>query len=153
MGLSKEMCSKKNIAAHPSAENQAHVHQRVRRQHAEELAQDYVEAIYTILETDSLVKISDLQEIFGVSHVTVIRTLQRLQEQELVDDTRSKKIGLTQKGRELAERAAARHQLLTEFLVALGVSERQADADAEGAEHHLSDETMAAIRAFLKERT
>lgn len=127
----------------------AHIHQRVRQQHASELAQDYVEAIYEILEAQETVRILHLQEIFGVSHVTVIRTLKRLEEQGLVSGTRSKDIRLTAKGKGIAKKAAARHTLLRNFLIALGVGEEQADADAEGAEHHLSDETLGAIQKFL----
>jgi len=129
--------------------NRATIHHRVRRQHASEIAQDYVEAIHEIGETGSAIKIRILQEIFGVSHVTVIRTLKRLEEQGLVSGTRSKEIELTEEGRRLAMSAAARHELLRNFFIALGVSGDQADADAEGAEHHLSDETLNAIRKFL----
>ncbi|MEM1296636.1 MAG: iron dependent repressor, metal binding and dimerization domain protein [Verrucomicrobiota bacterium] len=133
-----------------NSNDRATIHQRVRRQHASELAQDYVEAIHEIRQSGNPVKISDLQEIFGVSHVTVIRTLKRIEEQKLVTGTRSKEIELTAKGKRLAKSAAAKHELLKSFFMALGVSESQADADAEGAEHHLSKETLEAIRAFLK---
>ncbi len=132
--------------------NRATIHERVRRQHASEIAQDYVEAIYKIREAGDPVKINSLQEIFGVSHVTVIRTLKRLAEQDLVSGTRSKEIELTEQGKRLAMSAAAKHELLKSFFMRLGVSEGQSDADAEGAEHHLSDETMDAIRAFLGAR-
>lgn len=129
--------------------NRAKIHKRVRRQHSAEIAQDYVEAIHEIHGTGDPVTISSLQQIFGVSHVTVIRTLQRLEDQGLISGTRSKEIELTKKGKRLAQSAAAKHELLKSFFVALGVSEQQANADAEGAEHHLSDETLDAIRVFL----
>ncbi|MEM9480692.1 MAG: iron dependent repressor, metal binding and dimerization domain protein [Verrucomicrobiota bacterium] len=127
----------------------ADIHRRVRKQHSSEIAQDYVEAIHELLKEGDAVKIQDLQEIFGVTHVTVIRTLQRLKEDGLVTATRSKQIQLTPEGKRIARKAAARHELLRQFFVALGVSEEQADADAEGAEHHLSEETLRAIRKFL----
>ena len=50
-------------------ENRAKIHERVRRQHSSELAQDYVEAIYVIEERGALVRVSALQEVFGVSHL------------------------------------------------------------------------------------
>jgi len=133
-----------------SAKNRAKIHEQVRRQHSSELAQDYVEAIYEIEETGVPVTVSSLQEIFGVSHVTVIRTLQRLLDQGLVTDTRSKKIGLSENGRHLAKSSAAKHALVKKLLIAIGVSEAQADVDAEGAEHHMSKETLEAIRHFLE---
>ena len=37
-------------------------------------------------------------------------------------------------------------------LIAVGVSQATADQDAEGVEHHVSEETLSAFREFLKER-
>lgn len=130
--------------------DRAPIHERVRQQHASEISQDYVEAIYEIESREEIVKVSALQQVFGVSHVTVIRTLKRIKEQGLISGTKSKEISLTNKGRKIAEKAAAKHDLLKRFFVTLGVSETQADADAEGAEHHLSEETLNAIKTFLE---
>jgi len=131
-------------------DDRASIHQRVRKQHSAEIAQDYVEAIYEIRESGELVRVSRLQEVFGVSHVTVIKTLKRLHEQDLITGTKSKEIDLTEQGRQIAVTAAARHQLLKALFIKLGVSEEQADEDAEGAEHHISQETLNAIELFLK---
>jgi DtxR family manganese transport transcriptional regulator len=125
-------------------------HNRVRRQHSDELAEDYVEAIYNILKEEPQVRISDLQAVFGVSHVTVIKALKRFEEHGYLIYSKSEGIHLTPKGQETAIKSAHRHALLVEFLVKLGVSPNQADADAEGAEHHLSEETYQAIKAFLE---
>jgi DtxR family transcriptional regulator, manganese transport regulator len=126
-------------------------HERVRRQHSTELAEDYVEAIYHLASTGIQARVIDLQEMFGVSHVTVIRTLRRLEEQGLLTSAKSREISLTPEGIEMARASALRHELLVRFFRALGVSEAQADADAEGAEHHLSRETLGAIKKFLGE--
>lgn len=126
------------------------VHQRVRHQHSTELAQDYVEAIYDISSAGQPVRVIDLQEVFGVSHVTVIRTLRKLQEQGLLSSAKSKEIALTTEGKKVAVASATRHSLLVRFFCALGVGAEQANADAEGAEHHLSKETFRAIERFLK---
>ena len=122
----------------------------MRKQHSSELAQDYVEAIYEILKADAVVTITALQKVFGVSHVTVIRSLKRIHEQGLTTGTKSKQIQLTDTGLALAESAAEKHQLVKQLFIQLGVQEEQADADAEGAEHHLSNETIEAIRRFLE---
>jgi len=129
--------------------SRANIHRRVRDQHSTELAQDYLEAIRDLKRELGEVRVSELQEVFGVSHVTVIRTLKRLEDQGLLTSSRSKEINLTRKGTAIAKAAAERHELLRKFFVALGVSEEQADADAEGAEHHLSEETLDAIRKYL----
>jgi DtxR family manganese transport transcriptional regulator len=137
--------------AEPQQKNaSARRHSRVRRQHSDELAQDYVEAIYKRLQAGESPRVTDLQADFGVSHVSVIRALQRLDDQKLVHYSKETGVDLTRRGRQVARQAAERHALLVRFLSALGVSSQQADADAEGAEHHLSEETFNAIRAFLE---
>lgn len=124
-------------------------HARVRRQHESELAQDYVEAVADVLEAEGAVRVADLQRVFGVSHVTVIRTLQRLEQAELVYREKDGGVGLTGEGTRMASKAAERHQLIKDLLLHVGVPEVTADADAEGMEHHMSRETIEALKAFL----
>ena len=47
----------------------------------------------------------------------------------------------------VAERSRERHHIVLAFLQALGVSDDVAEADAEGLEHHVSDQTLAAFAA------
>jgi DtxR family manganese transport transcriptional regulator len=42
--------------------------------------------------------------------------------------------------------------MVLEFLHALGVPEEVAEADAEGIEHHVSEETLEAMRRFVREK-
>lgn len=126
----------------------AHRHDRVRRQHQEELAEDYVEAIQELSQLHEQVRVKDLCICFGVTHVTVIRTLERLGKQELVIRNKDGSIGLTDKGKKIAQDAAVRHDLVYRFLLSLGISEKNALADSEGIEHHLSSETIAAMKKF-----
>lgn len=125
-------------------------HERVRRQHQRELAQDYVEAIYRIGESSAVVRVVDLQSVFGVSHVTVIRALGRLEEQGYVLRPQRGQIRLTDAGRKMAELSYERHQLVKSFLLKLGVNEAAAAADSEGIEHHLGVETIDAMRRFME---
>jgi len=124
-------------------------HARVRKQHSNELAQDYVEAISEIRESGQPARVTDLRAIFGVSHVSVVRALQRFEKRGLIDRSADEGVRLTAKGQAMANEAADRHQLVVDFLTTLGVSESQANADAEGLEHHLSDESLNALRRFL----
>lgn len=125
-------------------------HQRsTRQQHAQERAQDYVEAIADLIAAKGEARATDLAKSLGVTHVTVIRTVQRLQRNGLVTTQPYRSIFLTDSGRELAAHAKARHETVVEFLAALGVSPSTARADAEGIEHHVSPETLAAIERFL----
>jgi DtxR family manganese transport transcriptional regulator len=139
-GMSEGTVSKKSAARHD----------RVRRQHSDELAEDYVEAIYALLEENGQARVTDLQGIFGVSHVSVIRALKRIEERGLVERTESGGFQLTVSGKAMAVASAQRHSLVVKFLLALGVSAHQAEADAEGMEHHLSAETLSVMKQFMK---
>ncbi|WP_269540573.1 metal-dependent transcriptional regulator [Cerasicoccus fimbriatus] len=136
------------MTAEKSVASPARRHQRVRRQHSNELAQDYVEAIHELAEAGQTPRVTDLQEIFGVTHVSVVRALQRFEKRGLLNRS-DEGLQLTEEGVKMATEAAKRHNLVVDFLLKLGVSEQQAHADAEGLEHHISDETLAAMQRFL----
>lgn len=123
--------------------------QQTRLQHAQERAQDYVEAIADLISSRGEARATDLAKTMGVTHVTVIRTVQRLQREGLVSTRPYRSIFLTDSGRLLAGKARARHEKVVAFLEALGVSATTARADAEGIEHHVSDETLAAMEKYL----
>ena len=123
-------------------------HRRVRADHATELAEDYVEAIYELGGKDGTCRAVDLASRFGVSHVTVSRTIGRLKRDGFVIAEPYRPIALTKKGRRLAEASQRRHRIVVAFLQAIGVSERTAAIDAEGIEHHVSPETLARFEAI-----
>ena len=62
-------------------------------------------------------------------------------------------IDFTDEGRRIAEKVYGRHQILTEFLVSIGVSAKQAEEDACRIEHIISDETQQCIQNFLKKQS
>lgn len=124
----------------------ASAHRRTRDDHAQETAEDYVEAIAEIAASKGRCRIVDLTRYFGVSHVTAIRIIQRLEKEGLVRTERYRPVKLTPKGRRLAKVCRARHDLVYRFLLGLGVSESTASTDAEGIEHHLSPETLSRLR-------
>ena len=123
---------------------------QTRQQHAQERAQDYVEAIADLIQIVGEARATDLAKSLGISHVTVIRTVQRLQREGLVTTQPYRSIFLTDAGRKLALKAKARHETVIAFLEALGISPATARSDAEGIEHHVSPETLDAFGRFLK---
>lgn len=132
-----------------SAEAQASALRQTRREHSTETAQDYVEAIAELRAATGEARAVDLARRLGVSHVTVIRTVARLQRDGFVSSRPYRAIFLTDKGARLAEESRQRHELVLEFLRSLGVPQAIAEADAEGIEHHVSAETLAAFRRHL----
>lgn len=124
--------------------------QRTRSDHAQETAEDYVEAIADAIAEKGECRGSDLARLFGVSKVTITKTVARLQGEGLVSTEPYAPLELTPKGKKLATSCRRRHKTVLSFLVALGVSPAVAAVDSEGIEHHVSDETLRVFREFVK---
>lgn len=125
------------------------MHSRVRSDHRTETAEDYVEAIAGIIESAGICRAVDLAHQFQVSHVTVNRTIGRLERDGYVSTQPYAPIELTDAGRRLADKSRRRHETVYQFLLALGVGEATATTDSEGIEHHVSPETLRAMQVFL----
>ena len=124
---------------------QAAQFERVRTAQQTEKAEDYVEMIDDLINAYGEARVVELARRFGVSHATVNKVVKRLARDGLVHTRPYRSIFLTEQGRELAEWSRRRHQIVLNFLRAIGVSERAAELDAEGIEHYVSDETLAAF--------
>ena len=122
---------------------------RTREEHSEETAEDYVELVAALIAETGEARAIDMARRLGVTHVTVGRTIQRLQRDGLVTTQPYRSIFLTDAGRKLAEKARRRHQTVVDFLRSIGVPDTVAQSDAEGIEHHVSEETLAAFRKIL----
>ena len=116
---------------------------RIRRAHQSEVAEDYVEMISDLIEETGEARTVDLAARFGVTSPTVNAIVRRLQRENLVETRPYRSIFLTEAGEALAESSRARHQVVRDFLVTIGVPETIAEEDAEGVEHHVSEETLA----------
>ena len=126
---------------------------KTRIDHATETAEDYVEAIGDILDQQPTCRVKDLAAQMEVTHVTVTRILQRLSAEGLIDKDPYGPCTLTETGRAMATRSRRRHRLLLDFLLHIGVPPADAKRDAEGMEHHVSDETLAAFKRVIKEKS
>lgn len=133
----------------PDPSEQARRFARVRAAHQTELAEDYVELIGDLIAAQGEARAADLAVRFGVTAATVANTLARLKRDGLVQMKRYRSIFLTEEGEAIAARSRTRHQLVVSFLLALGVTRETAEMDAEGLEHHLSEETLDQMRAFI----
>ena len=123
--------------------------QRTRAEHAQETAQDYVELIAELIAARGVARVTDLAGRLGVTHVTVNRTLGRLQREGYVSVQPYRAIFLTDAGRKLAAECQHRHGIVVAFLRSLGIPEKSAEIDAEGIEHHVSPATLAAFARHL----
>lgn len=148
MGRSRSRTSRARPAA-GAAPNQAEILSHTRREHAHEIAEDYVEAIADLTTESGEARVVDLAARLGVTHVTVNRTIARLHDAGLVTAQPYRPVVLTAEGQALAVRCRTRHLVVVAFLRSLGIPGHIAERDAEGIEHHVSPETLAAFRRAL----
>ncbi len=123
---------------------------QVRAAHRSELMDDYVELIADLINDYGEVRQVELAARFGVSQPTVAKMLKRLAAAGLIRQQPYRGVFLTPEGEAMALRSRERHQTVESFLLALGVSPETARRDAEGLEHHVSEETLAVFRRFTE---
>ncbi len=129
-------------------ETQAEWFERIRKAHQSETTEDYVELIADLIAAQQEARISDLAARFGVTNATASRILSRLRDEGYVDSRPYRSIYLTEKGAALAAKCKARHKIVLDFLIRLGVPEDIAAFDAEGIEHHISNKTLEIMETF-----
>ena len=139
------------VASPRSSEEQAKAMKVTREQHATETAEDYLEAISDLIEQTGEARVVDLANRLGISHATVIQTIRRLQRDGFVTSEPYRSIFLTDEGRRIAEEARHRHAITVALLRKLGVSPEVAEVDAEGMEHHVSNQTLEAFERFVRQ--
>ncbi|OKH87960.1 manganese-binding transcriptional regulator MntR [Thalassospira sp. TSL5-1] len=137
-------------AALPSKENHAETFARLRDAHAREVTEDYVEMIADLIVEEGEARAVSLAERFGVTPATVNNTIKRLERDGFVSSRPYRSIFLTEAGQALADKCRERHQIVYDFLIALGLDAQIAEFDAEGIEHHVSAETLEVFRKFTE---
>ena len=136
----------------PAELTQARRFGKTRSAQSAALLEDYVELIDDLLSSNGEARPTDIARRLGVSHATAIKTIARLKRDGLATGRPYRGVFLTQDGQKLAARVRARHRLVVNILLALGVPTEAAEADAEGIEHHVSEATLKAFAQFLTSR-
>ena len=122
----------------------------------QESGEMYIETIFVLSKKNAAVRSIDVVEYMGVSKPSVSRAIGLLKSGGYVNMDKDGHLTLTKSGLDVANKIYERHELLSGFLTALGVSEETASNDACKIEHHISDESFAAIKRYvdqLKERS
>jgi len=135
----------------PDAQEQAQRFLRVREAHKLEAIEDYVELIDDLIQANGEARLVDIAARMGISQPSASKTLMRLQRDGYIRSEPYRSIFLTDKGKQLADSSRARHDIVYEFLIAIGVSKTTAKHDSEGIEHHVSEETLAVLRRLTNE--
>lgn len=113
----------------------------------------YLEAIVELNAQGISVRSVDIAHHLGVSKPSVSRAMTNLKSAGLIAQEPYGRVTLTEEGRKKADRVHNLHHMITDFFMeALGLDEQTAEADACRIEHVISQKTVAAIRAYLKQK-
>ena len=117
--------------------------------HLLESGEMYIETIYVLTKKGAPPRAIDVGEYMGYSKPSVSRALGILKKSGFVTVGEDGAITLTEEGIALAEKIYERHTILTVFLEKIGVSAEIAESDACKIEHHISDETLEALKRWI----
>ena len=112
-----------------------------------ESAEDYLETILLLSKTLPVVRSVDIATEMDFKKSSVSVAMKNLREKNLITVTDAGFIYLTDSGKELAEKVYERHDVLTQYLISLGVPEAIAEGDACKVEHVISEESFDALKS------
>ena len=92
----------------------------------------------------------DICEYRGVSKPSVSRAVGILKKGGYILCGEDGGLSLTEQGQNVARKIYERHEVLTKYLISIGVDENTASEDACKIEHVISDETFSAIKNRLR---
>ncbi len=116
----------------------------------QESGEMYLETIHVLSKKLPCVRSVDVGEYMGYSKPSVSRAIGLLKNGGYVRVDDSGHLHLTDAGLEVANKIYNRHNLLKEFLMAVGVSPEAATEDACRIEHIISDETYLALKKYYE---
>lgn len=115
----------------------------------QESPEDYLETIYMLSLHSSEVRSIDVARHLDYSKPSVSVAMKRLRENGYVNMDDNSFLTLTESGLAIARSIYERHQVLSGYLMSIGVSEETALKDACRIEHVLSEETFHKIKELF----
>lgn len=114
-----------------------------------ESAENYLEAILQLKQKNGAVRSIDIVRHLNFSKPSVSRAMSLLRESGHITMDKDGWIELTESGQAIADRIFERHQLLTQWLIYLGVTPEVAAEDACRLEHDVSEETFQRMKEHI----
>jgi len=112
-----------------------------------ESAENYLETILMLRQRNGSVRSIDIANELDFSKPSVSVAMKNLRTNGYIEVDKSGDIRLLPAGLEIAQQVLEKHTMLTNYLIALGVSPETASEDACRMEHVISKESFDAIKA------
>lgn len=114
--------------------------------HVNESAENYLETILILSKELPVVRAVDISEELGFKKSSVSVAMKNLREKNHIVVNKSGFITLTESGKAIADMIYERHELITSWLISLGVDPIIAAEDACKMEHVISQQSFDAIK-------
>lgn len=115
-----------------------------------ESSENYLETILILSKKHPVVRSVDIATELDFKKSSVSVAMKKLRESGHIQVSPEGYITLTESGREIADCIYERHQLISSWLIRLGVTPDVAVADACRMEHVISAESFEAIKRHIK---
>ena len=112
-------------------------------------AEDYLRAIYVIIQRKGYARTKDISKELGVQQPTVVEMMKKLHNRGFVIYEKYGDISLTPQGKDIVEVVKKRHDTFQKFLKLISVPEDIASKDADVLEHLLHPETILQFERFV----
>jgi len=112
--------------------------------------EDYLERIAELIDQKGYARVTDIAEALHVTPASVTNMVQKLEQLGYIEREHYRGLILTTKGKKVGAKLRERHAILEEFLTLLKIPRNVIEEDVEGLEHHLSDETVEAIKKLIE---
>ncbi|BCN29368.1 metal-dependent transcriptional regulator [Anaeromicropila herbilytica] len=114
-----------------------------------ESAENYLETILVLSRKLPVVRAIDISVELGFKKSSVSVAMKNLREKGHITVSDSGYISLTESGKEIASTIYERHDILSSWLIRIGVDEKTASEDACRMEHVISKESFDAIKKYI----
>ena len=112
-------------------------------------SEDYLETILLLSKRLPVVRSVDIAAELNFSKPSVSVAMKHLRENGCIEVSSAGFITLTKKGLEIATSVYDRHQVLSDWLISLGVAPETATRDSCEMEHQMSNESFQAMKKFI----
>jgi len=119
--------------------------------HSNESAENYLETILMLSQKLPVVRSVDIANELGYKKSSISIAMKNLKAKNQITVTDAGFIYLTDEGKKIAEMIYERHELISGWLIQLGVDPGTAVSDACRMEHVISPESFAAIKKHVLE--
>jgi len=112
--------------------------------------EEYIETIHMFERESGKAQTGRIAGHMDVKPPSVTEMLRKLQDEGLVNYEPYLGATLTDKGRKMAGELMARHKVIADFLVIIGVDPENAETDACQIEHHVSRISAERLKLFVE---